>query len=242
MFLGEHPLFVIHNPKEVDVYEVDEKVVVARVDDYGPKPRGPKQALIQAHAFLAEEGQWMAGEFFRDGDPKEAYEKAACSSWAACSMGALGLVTGESPIRVIRELTSSEQTVEELWRDAVYYEKTALGLDAWTVENQEFIREHDEADYSFNFTDSYNQTETPVSYAAARVLAKVIDAEALDLGECPVDVVIQHNDRGGDQMSSRTRVLDAFADAIRKLGGEPLVDHNKVKNVRRYLARKRKAN
>lgn len=224
------------------MYEVDEKVVVTRVADYGPKPRGPKQALIQAHAFLAEEGQWMAGEFFQDGDPREAYEKAACSSWAACSMGALGLVTGESPIKVVRELTSSHDHIAaELWRDAIYDGKTTLGLDAWTAENQELIREHDDADYSFSFTDSYNIDETPVSYAAAKVLAKVIDAEALNLGECPVDVVIQHNDRGGDLMSSRTRVLDAFADAIRKLGGEPLVDHNKVKNVRRYLARKRKA-
>lgn len=219
-------------------YHMDEKVVVPRVSDYGPKPRSAKQALIQAHAFLAEEGQWVSGDFFVDDDPAEAYEKAACSSWAACSMGALGLVTGESPVSVIREWSTARIDPLDAWQDAVAEGDTTLGLAEWAEENKESLEEVLDDEYTFSFNETYDEDYTPLSARAAEALAKVIAPEYDPSHESAVDIVIQFNDHGVD---GRTKVLDAFSRAIRSLGGEPLVDHRKVKNVSRYLARKRKA-
>lgn len=188
------------------MFQTEEKVIVQRVKTYGPKPRSAKEALIQAHAFLAEEGQWVAGKFFEDGDPKEAYEKSECSSWGACAMGALGLVTGESPVSVRRE-----------WDD-------------------EYIHDEDDDNYYFTVNEDYSRYDTPVSYAAATALVQAIDpADKTGFDELHdvLDIVFNLNDQHG-----RTKVLDAFAAAIRAKGGEPLVDHKKIKNVRRYLARK----
>lgn len=235
--------------------ELDEvKVIVKRVTDYGPKPRGPKQALIQAHAFLAEEGQWITGEFFEDGDPQEAYEAASCSSWSACAMGALGLVTGEMPIAVHRKWTEAEvEDVRDDWIDCVYRYQTDLGLVEWvntTDEGRRAIQDaqtnaDDEAEYEFMFKDVYNEKATPVSFASARHLAKFIDLESFDnsvdevirYGDRtlkPVETVIQFNDSVGE---GRTAVLDTFEKAIRSLGGEPLVDH-RAKPKRKPKAKK----
>lgn len=208
-----------------------EKLIIKRVADYGPKPRSVVQALRQAHAFLTEEGQWITGAFFEDGDPKEAYEKSACSSWKACAMGALGLVTGESPVKVTRE-----------W-DGTFYR------------TEEEAAENDGIDYLFSFNDAYNHSDTPLSAAAAIRVAQVIDP---DLGWYTdeddngneirekeevedyeaVDKVINFNDHG----LGRTGVLDAFAQAIRASGAEPIVDHTKSPlAIKRALNRAKRA-
>lgn len=188
--------------------ESDLKVITPRVSDYGPKPRGPKQALIQAHAFLTEEGQWMTGTFFQDGDPKEAYEKGRCSSWSACAMGALGLVTGEAPV-VVCKVTYDWDTTEQ---------------------------------FSFETVDDYNPYDTPISYKAARALSKVIDPErfkANEEDEYHDGMVISLNDTQAETLTGRTKVLDVFVEAIRSLGGEPLVDHRaEAKRAQRNAKRR----
>lgn len=204
------------------------KVIVKRVTDYGPKPRSARQTLIQAHAFLAEEGQWINGAFFQDGDPEEAYETAQCSSWSACAMGALGLVTGEMPISVTKEWSPEERSdLKYNWRDAVCQGSTELGLDAWIEAREPDI----DADYFWNEENwEFNEDDTPLSFSAAKVLAKIIQPDGLD-NDSPIDVVISHNDRGqyenGVRIDSRTRVLDTFEAAIRAAGGEPIVQVKK---------------
>lgn len=80
----------------------DEKIVLKRITDYGPKPKSGVSALQQAHAFLCEEGVWIQN-WFADGDPEEAFEKGMCSNVRACSMSAIGFVSGEAPVRILVE-------------------------------------------------------------------------------------------------------------------------------------------
>lgn len=199
----------------------DIKTIVKRVTDYGPKPRSVKQALIQAHAFLAEEGQWIKGEFFRDGDPQEAYEKAECSSWSACAMGALGLVTGEMPVRVAKE-RYVPANVANGWREAVYNRETTLSLDEW-VDGQDFD------EYSFLVNEEFTLTHTPLSAKAALALAEQTpnydpdpdyDEEPWYIAENAIEAVIAFNDNIAKK--GRTDVLALFEKAIRAAGGEPL--------------------
>lgn len=208
----------------MSIYFDDTKVIVKRVTDFGSKPRSARQALIQAHAFLVQEGQWVKGEFFLDGDPREAYEKASCNSWSACAMGALGLVTGEMPIAVTKEWREPDAGDRKAdWIDAVCDRATELGFDQWleTVTAPEV-----EADYSWSFNEYFDQNSTPVSFAAAKALAKVIDPEADDYTE-PVEIVINLND-----VSGRTAVLNAFEQAIKAAGGEPIVKAKKPRKTK----------
>lgn len=202
----------------------DEKLVVKRVTDYGKKPRSARQALIQAHAFLAEEGQWIKDEFFRDGDAQEAYEKAACNSWSACAMGALGLVTGEMPVKVRREWYRRDALYE--WQDAVANETTELGFLDWANEQTR------SGEFHFVYHQDFGSVETPLSSKAAVQIARVLNQDEGYQGEFEdeaISDVITFNDG-----SSRTHVLDVFAQAIRNAGGTPLVDHNKpAKKVRK---------
>lgn len=200
----------------------DIKTIVKRVTDYGPKPRSVKQALIQAHAFLAEEGQWIKGEFFRDGDPKEAYEKAECSSWSACAMGALGLVTGEMPIRVSKHV--DPQAADDLryeWEEAVEFGDTDLSYEDW-LKDSGWVSDY----YEWEINDIFGKEETPLSAAAAEVLVAQIPQRTLDKLQQSwnpdtesVQHVIELNDMKG---YGRTRILALFEKAIRAKGGEPL--------------------
>lgn len=176
-------------------YRDDTKTIIKRVTDYGRKPRTVRQALIQAHAFLAEEGQWTTGEFFKDGDPKEAYEKAQCSSWAACSMGALGLVTGEMPVGVERRST--------YYSDDMY----------------NFVVDDD-----FNIADTPLSARAALVLAEHLPGFEVDEDDADDeqyITDCAIEAVISFNDKRKGK-AGRTRVLNAFEKAIRALGGEPL--------------------
>lgn len=200
------------------------KTIIKRVTDYGPKPRSARQALIQAHAFLAEEGQWVKGTFFTDGDPKDAYESAQCSSWGACAMGALGLVTGEMPISVHKEWTRvTRDDLRYEWFDAVTSWETELGFKEWVAAAG--IEEDRDADYFWVMNDQYNDESTPMSAKAAQALAAQISTKTkarLTASYCDasaVDLVIALNDSKG---IGRTKLLDIFEKAIRAEGGEPL--------------------
>lgn len=206
----------------------DFKVIVPRVDRYGDVPTTGVEALIQAHAFLAEEGQWARGSWFRDGDPKEAYETSACGSWQACSMGALGLVTGESPVSVRRTVwVIDREDARNDWVYAVRRDHTEEGFEAWAtakglLEKVGVEKDGASADYSFDFNTTYDPETTPISYAAARLLVPAVGGSTFGN---PVDVVVRFNDRQDDDHQGRTAVLDAFARAITDAGGTPLVDH-----------------
>lgn len=78
------------------------KTIIKRVTDFGRKPKTPAQVLQQAHDLLAQEGRWIKGDLFRDGDAQVAYEKASCGKWGVCSLGALGIVSGEMPVSVAK--------------------------------------------------------------------------------------------------------------------------------------------
>lgn len=196
----------------------DTKTIVKRVTNYGPKPRSVRQALIQAHAFLAEEGQWIRGNFFQDGDPKEAYEKAQCSSWSACAMGALGLVTGEMQVKVRKDWYWEDVRYE--WEKAVRWGETELGYDAWAAEA-------DYAEYEFEIDDTFDRKRKPLSAKAAVALARQLpgfdpdsyEGASLMEGDA-IDTVVTFNDHGSNV--GRTQVLRLFEKAIRAAGGEPL--------------------
>ena len=195
----------------------DTKVIIKRVEKYGPKPRSARQVLTQAHALLLEEGQWAAGHFFRDGDAEEAYEASTCGSWTACAMGALGLVSGEMPVTVTKEWEEvSDDDLLFDWKYEVGRDETTLSFDQWAEDKDREL----EVSFSWN-TDGddpdFDETTTPLSWKAAQFLAAAILKEqddALDdrAIEEPMDVVISFNDRDAN---GRTRVLEAFEKAIK---------------------------
>lgn len=71
------------------------KTLVSRPTHLGRKPRTAGELLRQTHTFLEEEGRWIKGHMFMDGDAKRAYEQGFCNNWGACSVGALGIVAGD---------------------------------------------------------------------------------------------------------------------------------------------------
>lgn len=73
----------------------DIKVLVKRPTHLGRKPKTAAALLRQTHKFLDEEGKWIKGYMFKDGDAKKAYEDGFCGKWGVCSVGALGVVSGE---------------------------------------------------------------------------------------------------------------------------------------------------
>lgn len=212
----------------------DTKVIVPRIATYGPKPRNAHQALKQARAFLAEEGQWVAGAWFKDGDPKEAYEKAECGSWQACSMGAIGLVTGEMPVSVCKTVSGfNEDIMEDDWREAVYSGDTKQSYSEWADENRD---DYVDEEYEFVVQDGVNvddaefyATSTPISYSAAQFLAAAIDPENdyRDTYSDAVDTVINFNDSGRG-LTGRSAVLEAFdnAIAVARKGKLPAPEYN----------------
>ena len=78
------------------------KTIIKRVTDFGRKPKTPAQVLQQAHDLLSQEGRWIKDDLFQDGDPQVAYEKSSCGKWGVCSLGALGIVSGEMPVQVVK--------------------------------------------------------------------------------------------------------------------------------------------
>jgi hypothetical protein len=71
------------------------KVLIKRPTVYGRKPRTAAELLRQTRQFLDEEGKWIKGQMFKDGSAKDAYENGFCGKWGVCSVGAIGLVSGE---------------------------------------------------------------------------------------------------------------------------------------------------
>lgn len=178
--------------------KTDSRTVISRITDFGPKPKSAVKALQQAHAFLCQEGVWVQ-DWFEDGDPKEAFEKGMCDSARACSMSAIGLVTGEGPVSVLKsKATRYDREVAE--GGYVYY---------------------------FEPYTNYDPLLTPVSYKAATRLAAVVNGDDPDTDIDPVGTVIEANDSCGNNAMGRTQVLDNFAAAIRAAGREPLVDHTR---------------
>lgn len=210
----------------------DTKTIVKRVTNYGPKPRSVKQALIQAHAFLAEEGQWVKNEFFEDGDPKEAYEKAECSSWSACAMGALGLVTGEMPVKVTRQV--DQYITAELhyeWQNAIADGETDISYDDWIKRSG---YEDEDSYYEWIIDEQFDKDRKPLSTAAAKALVEQMPGRTVEKltstwhsADDHVSLVVEVNDMKG---WGRTRILDLFEKAIRAKGGEPLVPSKPAKN------------
>lgn len=147
----------------------ESKVIISRVTKYGRKPRTGKEAVRQALALLEDEAtNWTTETFFQDGDPQEAYEKAACGSWSACAMGAIGLVTGEMPISVTKIWQEpSDDELLDNWKDAVCADDTVLGFDDWKQNFEPF------ADYEWD-DFSVEPGKNPVSTAAAKVLADAL--------------------------------------------------------------------
>ncbi len=177
---------------------IDEKVIIKRVDRYGPEPTTPYEALVQARDFLAEEGQWVTGTMFRDGDPKEAYEKSFCGSWSACSMGALGLVTGEMPISVVH------------------------ARQEWDGEDNFFFRGGDK---SYNKRDTPLSYEASRFLAIAG--EQIFDVGTYEYAlDDPVDVVINYNDGQEDGEVGRTQVIEFFDKAIQLAADDKLPERD----------------
>lgn len=83
------------------------KVVLDRDSRWGPQPTTIRETLQQATDLLKQEGTWCTDSLFQDGDAQEAFENGSiCGSWQVCAMGALGIVSGEMPIKVGVEFDS----------------------------------------------------------------------------------------------------------------------------------------
>lgn len=187
---------------------LDSKTVLKRITDYGPKPKSVIKALQQAHAFLCEEGVWIT-DWFEDGDPKEAFETGMCSSVQACSMSALGFVTGEGTVKVHKTFRYGHG--EEYW-----FEPTD---------------DYDEAYTPISVKAAVALAEKIYEKSESHLLGWDEDDAPIDPAEA-VELVIQTNDTG-----NRTRVLDHFAAAIRARGAEPLIDHTRTPlSIKRQLA------
>lgn len=85
------------------MYDTEFKPLVTRPTHLGSKPRTAAALLRQTHKFLTEEGRWIKGRMFKDGDAKQAYERGFCGKWGVCSVGALGVVSGEFTPGVVAE-------------------------------------------------------------------------------------------------------------------------------------------
>lgn len=165
------------------------KTIIKRVAKFGPKPKTPYQALRQAHDLLQEEGRWVAGSMFDDGDPAEAFkDPASCGNWSACAMGALGLVTGEMPVSVVREPTFTH------WKSDDGY------------------------NYDWDVDDEFCVSDDQLSFKAAQYLALAMIGNSevgtvyrWDVKEEPYAVVISYNDHN----TTRDRILDFFKDAMK---------------------------
>lgn len=194
----------------------ESKVIISRVTKYGRKPRTGKEAVRQALALLEEEAtNWTTGAFFQDGDPQEAYEKAACGSWSACAMGAIGLVTGEMPISVTKIWRDpSDDELLDDWKDAVCNGDTVLGFDDWKDQDFEPFADYEWDDFS---VDQNN----PVSEAAAKVLAdalpnhpRMADSQGAVLARDEVDHYLTEGDHQAAVIAFNDRLALGRTDVI----------------------------
>lgn len=195
----------------------DVKTIVSRVTDYGRKPTTPAQVLRQAHDLLAAEGRWIKGDLFEDGDPKEAYEKAACGKWGVCALGAIGIVSGEMPVQVERiSLVDEGFTIEGAWREAVAYDGYTGSLAEFTADPPENFFE-----YEWVGLQDINERRTPLAHRAAEYLAEAIYPDYTEdpYGDPAESVVASFND---DSRTKRTQVLKAFRQAIEDAKGDPI--------------------
>lgn len=189
------------------------RTIIDRVSDYGPKPKTAFQVLRQAHDLLAEEGKWVAGTYFRDGDAQEAYEASSCGSWQACAMGAIGLVNGDMTISVTRDWTEYDRSfLHADWKQEVSHDYTVLGFEDW-VSNGGYVPTEDEnifdgeSSYFWNEADAENWSE--FTYDAAVALAVAMGKDERDYRNHPdaaISEVIDFNDQG----TGRTAVLALF--------------------------------
>lgn len=178
--------------------DTDIKTLISRPTHFGRKPRTAAALLRQTHKFLAEEGKWIKGTMFKDGDAKRAYERGFCGKWGVCSIGAMGIVSGEFTPGVIKEADDFPSSF--LW----------AGLPL--------------AEYYWQ--DDYDPQSEIVTQACAYLSLVANPERTFDLlyDGCPpedsyewTDVIINWNDA-----SNRTRkqVLDAFAQAA-ELASKP---------------------
>lgn len=112
----------------------DTKTIVTRPTHLGRKPRTAAQLLRQTHAYLEEEGRWIRGAMFKDGDAKRAYENGFCGNWGVCSVGALGIVAGDFKPAVVVERWSSifidEDDHKDFWWQSEYETDNPLVAEA----------------------------------------------------------------------------------------------------------------
>lgn len=192
--------------------ERETKVIIPRVRTFGPKPKNPQDALIQARELLRQEGQWAKGHFFQDGDAQEAYDSAACGSWTACAMGAVGLVTGEMPISVSR---ITHRPDKWSWRDAVMANRTEKSLKAFQNDPANHIHSY-QWDVPGDF-DTQGLSRRVGEYLAAAITKKYDPAYDSDGSEA-ASIVYEFND---PHDRKRGDVLRAFSKAIKLAEGDP---------------------
>lgn len=204
------------------------KTIISRVTKYGRKPKTPLQVLEQAHALLQEEGRWVKNDFFRDGDPKEAYENAACGSWGVCALGALGIVSGEMPVAVER----CSATVDRGdWIEAVEYGSYDLGLNEFLANPPEGFGD----EYEWAPTANITPTDTPLAYRAAEYLAQeIVKFPGVYYTYDPFGVEAANDDAAyvvfnwNDHYNrKRSQVLRAFNKAIKAAKGDPIAKARK---------------
>lgn len=211
----------------------DIKTIISRVTDYGRKPTTPIQVLKQARALLAEEGNWVKGTLFEDGDPKEAYEKAACGKWGVCTLGAVGIVSGEMPVQVERFANFSLD--RRGWLDAINFDDYEGSLKEFVTNPPENAFE-----YEWAGVNDITPNGTPLAYRAAEYLAVAIDPtfDPIDYGtngyyHCSTKaetIVADYNDSPG---RTRTQVLALFDEAIEAAKGDPLAKARAAKKAER---------
>ncbi len=165
---------------------VETKTIITRITNYGRKPRTPVQALRQARDLLAVEGQWCQCDLFTDGEAEDAFiDGAVCGQWAACALGAIGLVTGDMPIKIAKIVDAGE----------TFYQWDTSNMD-------ECARLPDTLTYS------------AAKYLAAAIALELGDPDGWVNGcrplEDPTAVVVELNDGATD----RDRVLHFFDSAI----------------------------
>lgn len=95
---------------------METKTVLSRVTDYGKKPRTVGEALRQARDLLAEEKKFCKNTLFKDGSAQKAFENGSiCGNWQVCSLGAIGVVTGDLSIQVSKEAYDYDGDEADYW-------------------------------------------------------------------------------------------------------------------------------
>lgn len=160
------------------------KIITRRVTRFGRKPTTGYQALRQARDLLAEEGRFCKMALFRDGSPESAYrdpQAAMCGDWQACSVGALGLVTGvlQPAVMYIRDAIGNRYEDWYGWEDLWVNNTTPAFNEAMEL-LAEAIAQHEKANLSYISADGvvyrYNDSKRTTR---DDVLARFDEAMAL---------------------------------------------------------------